>query len=200
MIPRLRIAIADDERDMREYLERILPSLGHTVVSAADNGRSLVEQCLEHQPDLVITDIRMPEMDGIEAAEEIYRTRPVPIILISAFHDPELIQRAELDHVMAYLVKPVKQAHLEPAIALAWRRFEQFEALRREAADLRQALADRKLIERAKGVIMRRGGVDEPAAFRRLQRAASRENRRLVEIAQMVITVDEVLAGDGQQQ
>lgn len=196
MIPRLRIAIADDERDMREYLERILPSLGHTVVSAADNGRSLVAQCREHQPDLVITDIRMPEMDGIEAAEEIYRTRPVPIILISAFHDPELIQRAELDHVMAYLVKPVKQAHLEPAIALAWRRFEQFEALRREAADLRQALADRKLIERAKGIIMRRGGVDEPSAFRRLQRAASRENRRLVEIAEMVITVDEVLAGE----
>lgn len=199
MIPPLRIAIADDEPDMLEYLECTLLSLGHTVVSAANTGRSLVAQCREHQPDLVITDIRMPEMDGIEAAEEIYRTRPLPIILISAFHDPDLIQRAELDHVMAYLVKPIKQAHLEPAIALAWRRFEQFEALRREAADLRQALADRKLIERAKGVIMRRGSMDEQAAFRRLQCAASRENKRLVEIAQMVITVDEILAHENQQ-
>lgn len=194
MIPSLRIAIADDESDMREYLQRILPGLGHSVVSAAENGRKLVEDCLKLQPDLVITDIRMPEMDGIEAAEEIYRNRPVPVILISAFHDPELIQRAEVDHVMAYLVKPVKQAHLEPAIALAWRRFEQFEALRREAADLRQALADRKLIERAKGYIMRRAMVDEASAFRRLQRAASRENKRLVEIAQMVVTVEEMLS------
>jgi response regulator NasT len=196
MIPPLRIAIADDERDMREYLQQVLPRLGHTVVSAAETGRSLVQHCLEYRPDLVITDIRMPDMDGIQAAEQIYRTRPVPVILISAFHDPELIERAEVDHVMAYLVKPVKQAHLEPAIALAWRRFEQFEALRREAADLRQALADRKLIERAKGVVMRRAGVDEPTAFRRLQRAASRENRRLVEMAQMVIAVEELLADD----
>jgi len=198
MIPPLRIAIADDEYDMREYLQRILPLLGHTVVSVAANGQELVAQCQQHQPDLVITDIRMPERDGIEAAEEIYRTRPIPIILISAFHDADLISRAELDHVMAYLVKPVKQAHLEPAIALAWRRFEQFEALRREAADLRQALADRKLIERAKGMIMQRAGVDEPAAFRRLQRAASRENKRLVEIAQMVLKVEELLADDSQ--
>ena len=146
MTSSLRIAVADDEPDMQQYFEKFLPRLGHEVVSVADNGRQLVEQCRELKPDLVITDIKMPEMDGIEAATEIYRERTIPVILVSAFHDPELIKRADGDHIMAYLVKPIKQADLEPAIALAMRRFEQFGAVKNEAADLRQAL------ERANGV------------------------------------------------
>ena len=157
----LRIAVADDEPDMREYFQKILPRLGHEVVAVAENGRELVEQCRAAQPDLVITDIKMPDMDGIDAAAQIYRERPVPVILVSAYHDAEFIRRAEADHIMAYLVKPIKQADLEPAIALAMRRFEQFQALRREAADLRQALEDRKVIERAKGLLMKKAGLDE---------------------------------------
>jgi response regulator NasT len=187
----LRIVVADDETDMRDYFKKILPRLGHAVVGTAGNGRELVEQCRTLEPDLVITDIKMPEMDGIDAATAIYQQRPLPVILVSAYHDPELIARAESDHVMGYLVKPIKQFDLEPVIALAMRRFEQFQALRQEAADLRQALEDRKIIERAKGVLMSKAGLDEPSAFRRLQKLASDKNLKLVEIARMIVIADE---------
>jgi response regulator NasT len=189
----LRIAVADDEPRMRDYFQRILPRLGHEVVAAARTGRELVEQCRALNPDLVITDINMPELDGIDAANEIYREQPVPVILVSAYHDPELIKRAEADHILAYLIKPIKQADLEPAIAIAIRRFEQFQALRQETSDLRQALEDRKVIERAKGILMKKAGLDEQAAFRRLQKLASDRNRKLIEIAHMILTAEEAL-------
>lgn len=193
MTDSLRIAVADDELDMRDYFQRILPLLGHKVVSAASTGRELLKHCREHNPDLVITDIKMPEMDGIDAAVEIYRDHAVPVILVSAYHDAELIDRAEADHILAYLVKPIKQADLEPAIGLAMRRFHQFQALRQEAADLRQALADRKIIEKAKGVLMKRAGLDEHDAFRRLQKLASEKNKKLIEISTMIVTAEEAL-------
>jgi response regulator NasT len=132
----LRIAVADDEPDMRDYFRKILAHLGHQVVAVAANGRELVELCRATTPDLVITDIKMPEMDGIDAAVTLNRERPVAVIVVSAYHDPRLIERAESDHIMGYLVKPIKQADLMPAIALAVRRFEQIRAMR-------QALADR---------------------------------------------------------
>jgi response regulator NasT len=193
MNPSLRIAVADDELDMRDYFKKSLPRLGHQVVAVAQNGRELVEACKTQRPDLVITDIKMPDMDGIDAAIEIYRDRPVPIILVSAYHDPELIARAEADHILGYLVKPIEQADLEPVIALAARRFEQFEALRRETADLRQALEDRKVIERAKGILMKRGSLDESEAFRRLQKLASEESRKLVEIARVILVAEKAV-------
>jgi len=129
----LRIAVADDEPDVRDYFARILPLLGHRVVVVAADGAELLEKCLAARPDLVITDVKMPTMDGIEAAERLCRQMPVPVIIVSAYHDPELIRRAEADHAMAYLVKPIKQADLAPAIALAVRRFEQFQELTRQA-------------------------------------------------------------------
>lgn len=135
----LRIAVADDEPDMREYFQKLLPRLGHQVVGAARTGQELVELCRTTQPDLVITDIKMPGMDGIDASGEICRERLVPVILVSAFHDAELVQRAVADHVMAYLVKPIKQADLGPAIAVAQRNFKQL-----EAADPGRPQADRK--------------------------------------------------------
>jgi two-component system, response regulator PdtaR len=193
----LRIAVADDEPDMRDYFRKSLPRLGHAIVAVAENGRELLERCREVRPDLVITDVKMPDMDGIDAAVQLYRERPVPVILVSAFHDPELIVRAEADHILAYLVKPIKHADLGPAIALAMRRFEQFEALRRETADLRQALEDRKIIERAKGVLMKRAKMDEQEAFRRLQKLASEKSRKLVEIAQMILVAEEAAQPPG---
>ena len=191
MKTQLRIAVADDEPDMRRYFEKILPRMGHEVVAVAGNGQELVEACRTHQPDLVITDIRMPDMDGIQATEEIYKEIPVPVILVSAYHDPELVERAEADHILAYLVKPIKQSDLAPAIGLAMRRFEQFQAVQKEAADLRQALEDRKIIERAKGILMKRNRLDEPDAFRQLQKLASEKNQKLVEIACSIVDADE---------
>jgi two-component system, response regulator PdtaR len=187
----LRIAIADDEPDMRDYFQQVLPRLGHTVVAVAQNGRELVELCRTQNPDLVITDIKMPELDGIDAAIQIYQHRPVPVILVSAFNDAALIERAESDHIMGYLVKPIKQADLAPTIAIAVHRFDQFKTMRQEAADLRQALANRKVIERAKGIIMKKGKLDEPEAFRRLQKLASDKNQKLVESASMIVTAEE---------
>jgi response regulator NasT len=187
----LRIVVADDEADMRDYFRKMLPLLGHRLVAVAENGRELVQVCQEQHPDLVITDIKMPEMDGIAAAMEIYRKMAVPVILVSAYHDRELIERAEADHIMGYLVKPIKQADLEPVIALAMRRFEQFQELRNETADLRQALEDRKVIERAKGILMKKAKLDEHDAFRRLQKLASEKNLKLVEIARIILTAEE---------
>ncbi|HUY91591.1 MAG TPA: response regulator [Pirellulales bacterium] len=189
----LRIAVADDEADMRDWFERILPTLGHQVVSVAESGKELVEHCRSLKPDLIITDIKMPDMDGIDASQEICSERPLPVILVSAYHDPELIRRAEANHVLAYLVKPIGKAALEPAIGLAMRRFEELQALRKEAADLRQTLADRRIIEQAKGVLMKITAIDERAAFRRLQELAADKNQKLVIAAQSVLALEKTL-------
>jgi two-component system, response regulator PdtaR len=193
----LRVVVADDEPDMRDYFQKALPRLGYQVVGAAQDGRELVELCRALRPDLVITDIKMPDLDGIDAAVQVYRERPVPVVLVSAYHDAGLIQRAEADHILGYLVKPIKQADLGPVIALALRRFEQFEALRREAADLRQALEDRKVIERAKGLLMKKAQLDEQEAFRRLQKLASEKSRKLIDIAHMILVAEEAVQPPG---
>jgi response regulator NasT len=190
MTTSLRISVADDEPDMREYFEKILPRLGHQVVSVAETGRELLEHCRALKPDLAITDIKMPDMDGIAAATAICREMPIPIILVSGYHDQDLIDRAEADHVLAYLVKPIEQKDLAPAIAIAWRRFQQFEALRQEATDLRQALEDRKTVERAKGILMRRANLDEQQAFSRMQKLSRDESRKLVEIARSILIAE----------
>lgn len=140
MTQNLRIVIADDEPDMREFLTRMLPRCGHQVVAVAENGAQLVELCRQEKPDLVITDIKMPLVDGIEASNQINRERAVPVILLSAYHDPKLIERAELDHVSGYLVKPISAADLQPMIAVAMKRFAELEALRAENAGLRRQL------------------------------------------------------------
>jgi two-component system, response regulator PdtaR len=193
----LKIAVADDEADVRDYYQRVLPRLGHRLVASAANGAELVELCGAIRPDLITTDIKMPDMDGIEAAEAISREEPIPVILVSAYHRPQLFERARGDHILAYLVKPTKQADLEAAIAIAMQRFEQFQALHKEAAGGRQALEDRKAIERAKGLIMKQAGLDEEAAFQRLRKQARDRNQKLVEVARMILTAEEALRPQG---
>ena len=124
-------------------------------------------------------------------ARRILKITELKGLLVSAHHDPETVRRAEADYVMAYLVKPIKQADLEPAITIAFRRFEQFQALRKESADLKQALEDRKTIEKAKGILMKKSALDEHAAFRRLQKLASDKNKKLIEIARSILTAEE---------
>jgi two-component system, response regulator PdtaR len=187
----LRIAVADDEPETRQYLQELLTHLGHQVVGAGD-GKQLTEQCKLLQPDLIITDIRMPDVDGIAAAEAVNRERPTPVILLTGHHDPEYLRRAQEGPIMAYLVKPVKPPDVEAAVAVAMARFEQHQATRREAADLRQALEDRKVVERAKGALMKRLQVDEAEAFRRLRKLASDQNRKLVEVSRTVLEAEKV--------
>lgn len=190
----LRIAVADDEPRMREFYQEVLPLLGHEVVCVASSGKELIDGCQANKPHLVITDIRMPDMNGIDAARDICQQEPVPIILVSAHDDPELLDRASEYNVLAYLVKPIKRQDLQPAILIASRRFEEFQSLRKEAADLRQALQDRKLIERAKGILMKRTGQDEAAAFRSLQKLARDKNRKLAQVAEGIVLADEAFA------
>src|SRR6476469_2422176 len=190
----LRISVADDEPEMRDFFEKVLPRFGHQVVSVAETGTQLVEHCRKQAPDLVITDIKMPELDGIEASTQICQERPVPVILVSAYHDPALIERAEADHVLAYLVKPIGLADLQPAISIAMRRFAELKALQKDCVDLRQALSDRKIIERAKGLLMKLAGIDEKEAFHRLQQLASEKNQKLIDAAQSILAVEKAVS------
>lgn len=187
----LRIAVAEDEPRMREFYKEILPLLGHQVLCLAGTGKELVAECRKLHPDLIITDIKMPDMDGIDACREICREEPVPVILVSAHDDSELLSRANENHVLAYLVKPIKRQDLQPAIQIAVRRNEEFQTMRKEASDLRQALQDRKLIERAKGILMKRAHLDEPAAFQRLQKTARDSNKKLVQVAEMIVMAEQ---------
>jgi response regulator NasT len=188
----LRVAVADDERDMRLFFQELLPHMGHQVVVNAETGRQLIDECRSAQPDVVITDIKMPDMDGIEAATLLNREREVPTVLVSAYHEAELLARSEADHIMAYLVKPVKPADLQAALTLAVLRFEQYQRVRAEAASLRQALEDRKLIEQAKGITMRRLHLDEAEAYQRMRKLSSKRNWKLIDLARRLLEADAV--------
>jgi response regulator NasT len=187
MNSQLRIAVADDEATMRQYFQETLPDLGHQVISVAENGRQLVEHCLKVLPDLVITDIRMPDMDGIDAVTELDRHATMPAIIVSAYHEADLLDRAASAHVLAFLVKPIGRADLESAITIAMCRYKEFSELRQQAADLTQALEDRKFIERAKGILMKRAQVSEPAAFQLLQKMSCHERKKLATMARAIV-------------
>jgi AmiR/NasT family two-component response regulator len=190
---RLRILIADDEAIRVMTLRTQLRALGFEVVAEATNGREAVELAEECEPDLAILDIKMPELDGISAARAIVARRPIPVILLTAYSEPELVERATEAGVFAYLVKPVSEEDLLPTILLARARFEEFRLLRQEVSDLREALEARKVIERAKGILMKRLGVSEAEAFRRMQVQSQKENKKLVEIARAIVTAHGVL-------
>lgn len=190
---KLRVAVADDDPDVREVLAKMLIALGHGVACQAATGHELVKQCMTFDVDLVVTDIQMPDMDGLDAAGLIYRNSATPVIVLSGHCDRTLIAGAEENHVLAYLLKPITQLQLEPTIAVAMRRHAEIQLLKQEAGDLRQALTDRKLIERAKGLLMKHLNLDEQEAFRRLQRLASSKNKKLVEVAEMTLTMAEAL-------
>lgn len=189
----LNIAIGEDNEDHRILLQRTLERLGHSIIGMADCGSDLVELCQEKRPDLVITDIKMPDMDGLAAAAAIYRDSPMPIIVVTSHLEEEYVKRAELEHILAFLVKPITEKELIPAIAIVMRRFEEFEELRKENATLQQSLQDRKIIERAKGLLQQQGGMSESEAFRRLQKLARDKRKKLVEIATAIVTADEAL-------
>jgi response regulator NasT len=187
----LRIVVADDEHDMRQFLQEMLTHLGHTVVGVAETGRQLVEQCRTTTPDLVVTDIKMPDTDGLEAAAEINRQRPVPVVIISGHHEAALLERASDDYVMTYLIKPVKPTDLQAAVTLAVSRFANLQNARHEATELKQALEDRKLIERAKGAVTRRVGVQEDDAYRMMRKVASDHNRKMIDVARQILVAEE---------
>lgn len=186
----MKILIAEDDGLEARELERSLRTLGHRVVGTAETGRRTVEMARALDPDLILLDIAMPDLDGISAAGEILAVRPVPIVIVTGHADPALVERAAAAGVFTYLLKPIGPRDLDAAIQVAQVRFAELQALRRQVADLSQALEARKIVEQAKGILMKRLQVPEAEAFRRLQRRASAQRRSLMDIAEAVRKAD----------
>ncbi|HDN79610.1 MAG: response regulator [Chloroflexi bacterium] len=184
---RTRIIIADDESIIRMDLKEMLTNLGYLVIGEVGDGRSAVNLARELKPDLVIMDIKMPDMDGIEAARILTEEDIAPVILLTAYSQRELIERAKEAGVVAYLVKPFRESDLAPAIEIALARFEEFRAVKKETEDLREALETRKLVERAKGILMDTQGLSEAEAFRRIQKMSMNTRKPMKEVAEAII-------------
>jgi response regulator NasT len=183
----LNILIADDESIIRLGLKRILEEAGHTVYAAAD-GVAAVKLAEGRTPDLVILDIKMPEMDGIEAARVLLERAQMPIIFLTAYGERELVERAARLPVMGYLIKPIKEAELLAMIQVAAQRFEEHARAARAASEMEDELASRRTIDRAKGLLMQREGISELEAYNRLQQRARAERRTLLEAAEEIIS------------
>jgi two-component system, response regulator PdtaR len=187
----LRILFADDDAETRNYFQELLSRLGHQAFTVS-NGRELVELAPKVEPDLIITDIMMPGKDGIEAATEVSQAKQIPVILVSAHEGPELYNRIGTDHIMNFLIKPVNEADVRAAITVAMLRFQQYRAVCDEASNLRQALENRKLLERAKGSVMKRLRIEEDEAFGVMKKMASVSNRKLIDIAREIVEAEQV--------
>lgn len=191
-----RVLVAEDEALIRLDLVEMLREEGYEVVAEARDGQEAVELTIEHRPDLVIMDVKMPRRDGIDAAAEIAAARLAPVVILTAFSQRELVERARDAGAMAYLVKPFSKADLVPAIELAASRFAEMVALEGEVADLNDRLETRKVVERAKGALMESQSLTEPQAFRWIQRAAMDRRTTMRAVAQAVLDSLEAAVGD----
>lgn len=184
----LRVLIAEDEALIRLDLREMLKEEGFDVVGEAADGEQAVALAVDLDPDLVICDIKMPKLDGISAATEITEKRIAPVIMLTAFSQRDLVERARDAGAMAYLVKPFEKRELLPAIEMATSRFAEIRALEDEVGDLRERLEARKIIERAKGVLMTSHQLTEPEAFRWIQRAAMDNRTSMRAVADLVLS------------
>lgn len=183
-----RVVIAEDEALIRLDLREMLEEEGYHVVAEAGDGASAVRLAAQHRPDLVVLDVQMPVLDGISAAEQIASERTAPVLILTAFSQRELVERARRAGAMAYVVKPFGRADLVPAIEMAISRYTEMSALEAEVADLTERLETRKALERAKGALQERFGLSEPEAFRWIQKAAMDRRMSMREVAAVVLT------------
>lgn len=188
-----RVIIAEDNAKTRLFLKNQLELLGYDVIAAVSNGQAAVESAEEMNPNLVIMDVKMPEMDGIDAARAISAKSTVPIILITGLSSDEMATKAIEAGVFAYLVKPVTKKQLEPAIKLALARYDEFKSLKVEVNDLKDAIETRKLVERAKGILMKRCNISEEDAFKLLQTHSQKENKKMREIAETIVSASKLI-------
>lgn len=186
-----RVVIADDESIIRMDLKEMLTHLGYLVVGEAGDGMSAVHMARELRPDLVILDIKMPGLDGVSAAKILTEEQVAPVLLLTAYSQRDLIEGAKDAGVVAYLVKPFREAELLPAIEIAMARFREFEELRDEVDDLKDALETRKLVERAKGILMQTQGLGEAEAFRRIQQISMNTRKPMREVASAILLAQE---------
>ncbi|MEX5268902.1 ANTAR domain-containing response regulator [Kocuria sabuli] len=187
MRPRHRVVVAEDETLIRLDIVEMLREAGYDVVAEADNGQLAVELAREHRPDLVLMDVKMPVLDGITAAEQIASDRIAPVVLLTAFSQRELVERAREAGAMAYVVKPFTVDDLVPAIEIAISRFEEIAALEREVSDMKEQFATRKLVERAKSLLTTKMGLTEPEAFRWIQKTSMDRRLSMRDVAEAII-------------
>jgi response regulator NasT len=183
----LTILVAEDEALIRMDLVETLGEIGLEVVAAVADGRSAVAKADELRPDLALLDIKMPDMDGLAAASQIIELRSTAVVMLTAFSQPELIQRAVAAGAMGYLVKPFKPEEVRAALTVAWQRYSQLRAEQQRSRELEQSLADRKTIERARGVVQDRLGVTEAEAYTWLRKAAMDQRISMAEVARRTL-------------
>ena len=183
----LRILIADNESIIRMDLKELLEEAGHEVVGEAADGLKAVELTRKLKPDLVIMDIKMPEMDGIAAAKMISNEKLAPVLLLTAYSQKEIVEKAKDSGVLAYLVKPVKESNLFPAMEIALSRFKEYMEIEQELLDLRNSLETRKILDRAKGMLMDAYNLSEQEAFRRIQQYSMAKRKSIKEVAESII-------------
>jgi len=187
----VRILVAEDETIIRLDLRKTLEAAGFQVCGEARDGEEAVALAASERPDVAILDVKMPKLDGIEAARRILAERPIPIVMLTAYGQDELVSRAVEAGVFGYLVKPFRDSDLLPAIRAARARHDELQALREEAESLTEALATRKVVERAKGILMERDGLSEEDAFALLRHASQSSNRPMKVVAEALIATFE---------
>lgn len=190
---RLQIFIAEDDPIGMAGFCTVLQGLGYQIAGKANTGRKAIEGVKQTNPDLILMDINMPDLDGLSALEEINKEQLIPCIIITGYNDVSLVERASQLGVFGYLHKPVDEYEIQSAIKIAMERFNEFEQLRGKLRKSEQALADRKLIERAKGILMDTMEMSEQQAMKFLQKKGRNANKKLVEVAKEVIARKEVL-------
>jgi len=188
---RTRILLAEDEAIERVDLHELLVALGYVVVGEASDGQMAVNLARELKPDITIMDIEMPEMDGIDAARILSAEKICPVLLLTAYSQRDLVERARDAGVMGYLVKPFRESEVTPAIEVALARYDEQQQLDGEVTDLRDKFETRKLIDRAKGILMDSKGLSEAEAFRRIQKMSMNTRRTMKEIAQAIVITSE---------
>lgn len=194
MEQKLKILIAEDEYIVLMGLKEVLENLGYSVIAEATNGKQAVEYALKYQPDLLIIDINMPILDGIEAIRKINREINIPAIITTGYNEKELIKRANDAGVFYYLVKPVDEIELKPAIEIVMSRFEEYSKLKNQLKEKEDALESRKFIEQAKGILMDKNNIKEAEAMKLLQKMSTSRNKKMVEISKDIIAADKLLS------
>jgi response regulator NasT len=188
----IRVVIAEDESVNRVDLEEELEQQGYEVVGAAADGEAAVNLTRELHPDVVLMDIKMPKMDGIEAAETLTREKLAPVLLFTAYSDDELIERARQAGVVHFVTKPWREKDLKPAIEIALSRFNEFRAMEEKVKDLEEALATRRVVEKAKGVLMKKYALSEDEAYKRIQRLSMNNRKSMREVAEALLLAEEL--------
>lgn len=183
----LRLIIADNESIIRMDLREMLEEAGHEIVGEAVDGRKAIELTRMHRPDLVIMDIKMPEMDGITASRKIAEEKLAPVLLLTAFSQPEIVEKAKDSGVLGYLVKPVRESNLFPAMEIALSRWEEMKGMEQELDRLKDSLETRKIADRAKGILMAAHKLSEQEAYRRMQRYAMMKRLSMKEVAEAIV-------------